>query len=666
MPRSSFLRPRVARIALLLSTALLGFAATPSPATAGGYWVYSCKTPDGRPAPTDGWKFEAPLAYGTALNACPGGAMEVGLGSQARTANVGQRLFLQLPDDLALRRATLHRMVWVRPGAVADWNASPFAAVYRDDFAYSQSSLLENCAYSAGCQASGFFPGSEGRQDISYDFPQRTRMIGVGVACGGIDGGQCAAPSPGTERATIAVGHAALSIEDDSAPEAHGLGGTLREAGARSGTETLSFEARDRGAGTYQAVVLVDGQEHQRVVPDANGGRCADAGAKPETDLEFLYVRPCPPSVGVSLKVDTTKLAEGRRLIQVKARDAAGNETTVFDERVTIDNIPGPVNVGAPAVAGADAVGGLRPGDRLSALPGAWTGPGLEFTYRWQRGNGDAWNDIAGGAGPAYTAAREDIGLRLRVVVRGANIDGAAEAISAPTGEVQSGATVQPQSIVEDCGQCNGNGGDASTGQLVVDREQRSIEVAHGAQVVITGRLLDAEGRPLANAAVDVFERLEVTAAQWRQVATITTDAQGGYAYRPKSTGSRTIRFAYAARRGGADYRATRDVTVAVRGKLTASAARRVLKPGALIRLKGRLTVDALPKGGTWVEVQVLDAGVWRTIGTRRTSSRGLWKFNHRLRRSRGVSFRFRARLRVTGDVPSAATTSPTVKVRVR
>ncbi|MGB1583914.1 MAG: hypothetical protein ACPHCI_09030, partial [Solirubrobacterales bacterium] len=33
----------------------VSFAAAPTPVIAGTYKVYSCKSPDGRDAPTDGW-----------------------------------------------------------------------------------------------------------------------------------------------------------------------------------------------------------------------------------------------------------------------------------------------------------------------------------------------------------------------------------------------------------------------------------------------------------------------------------------------------------------------------------------------------------------------------------------------------------------------------------
>jgi hypothetical protein len=202
--------------------------------------------------------------------------------------------------------------------------------------------------------------------------------------------------------------------------------------------------------------------------------------------------------------------------------------------------------------------------------------------------------------------------------------------------------------------------------QLVLDREQKSVEVKYGAKIVITGKLLDAQNLPIPGAKVEVFEQLAVTAAPWLPVATsVVTDSQGGYVYRPKTTASRRVRFAYNAQRDGAAYRATREVFVAVRAAMSARAVKRVVGPRGTIRIKGRVTVDELPKTGTWVEIQVLDSGTWRTISTRRTTKSGLWSFSHKVRQSRNVSFKFRSRLRASGEVASAESTSRVVKVRV-
>ncbi|MEH3052995.1 MAG: carboxypeptidase-like regulatory domain-containing protein [Patulibacter minatonensis] len=269
--------------------------------------------------------------------------------------------------------------------------------------------------------------------------------------------------------------------------------------------------------------------------------------------------------------------------------------------------------------------------------------------------------DIAGATGSRYVVTKADVGKQLRVVVRATAQNESAEAPSAPTPVVQSGAVVQVASVAPSTADAEGG-----APQLVVDREQRSVQVKHGAQIVVTGRLVDADARPIADAVVDVFEQVTVVGAPWQKISTVTTDSQGGYSFRPTTTGSRTLRFAYSATRQAGEYRATREVVISVLAGMEIRALRRTVPASGLIALRGRVRAKPLPAAGTWVEVQVLDAGIWRTVATRRTSKTGRWSFTHRVRRTANVTFAFRARLRQLADVPSIESKSATVKVRVR
>ncbi|MBJ7481933.1 hypothetical protein, partial [Rhodococcus sp. (in: high G+C Gram-positive bacteria)] len=441
------------------------------------------------------------------------------------------------------------------------------------------------------------------------------------------------------------------------------LTGTLLSGGEQKGSRTLQFRASDYGSGLYEAVLRIGGVEAARVTPDLNGGRCIDAGLRPGPD--FRHLRPCTLSeTRVEFEIDSRRFSDGVHALQVDVLDAAGNAQRVTEQDVRFENVPPPTNLTRPTLRGP--VAAPRPGDTLEVDHGSWTGAELNFSYQWQRSvDGAAWGDIPNAFGGSYVAHSGDIGKHLRVFVVARNAQGTTGAPSDATAVVASGENVvsglpgAPQAG-------NGGGGNPSTAQLVLDREQRTVEIKHGEKIVITGRLVDADGQPLANAQVDVFEQLVLTAAPWLKIGRVTTDSQGGYSFRPTTTASRRLRFAFADEQGSANYRSMREVLVSVRAGMSISAQRRVLNPGQLIRLRGRVSIDQLPKDGTWVEIQVLDGGIWRTVATRKTSSKGLWTFKHRLRQSSGVTFRFRSRLRVVGDVASAEAKSSQVKVRVR
>lgn len=655
---------------LLLLAALFCFVALTSavaPAHAGGYHVYACQAPNGSAAPTDGLSLLTDMVYSGPANSCPSGALGLGMaawGGQVRRASGEYGSWtLAAPGNLTIASLTAQRIAGMADGTSADQSASP--VYYLQGITNSDIETVEACAYYAGCRSIGAEPLSAGWNHAGWTFRAPVQQVRAIVMCGGDAGGSCAPGNP--VRAIVNFASIDLSVVDNQAPAVSGaVTGTLLDGGGHRGVQSLLFTASDpAGSGVYEAIVSVDGTVISRTIPNANGGRCADAGSFNDARLEFLYFQPCPASTSVAVNADTTLAPDGDHTLRVQVRDAAGNTSTVVEKGITIDNIPPPKLSIAPSIIGAGLSSGLRPGDVLTALDGTWVGAGLSFSRRWQRSTENGWLDLPHATGGTYTVGADDVGRSLRVVVRAVNGDGAVEATSEPTPVVKSGATVVVQSVKPGGANASTTGADSSTGQLVVDREQRTVEVHHGAKVVITGRLIDAASQPIAAAAVDVFEQLAVTAAAWRKIGSVTTDSQGGYVFRPKTTASRRLRFAYSATRDSADYRATREVFVSVSAGMALRAARAVVGRQGLIRLRGKVEIDALP-AGTWVEVQVLDSGVWRTIATRPTAADGRWSFRHRLRQSSQITFKFRARLRTSGNLASAESKSSPVKVRVR
>ena len=506
--------------------------------------------------------------------------------------------------------------------------------------------------------------------EARWNLPPNTYSFEFFAHCGGDPAGHCA--NGGPERVVAAFYRMEFEALDETAPRlvADSLTGTLLESSEQKGPRALRLSGLDYESGLYEVVVGLDGVVVGRHHP-LNDGLCNDAGESPWPD--FRTFRPCPTlAVAASFDLDSTKFSDGSHRLTVDLVDAAGNLYRARDQEVRFENVPAPKNTSLPSIStSVGPVGEPRPGDTLTGAPGVWDGAEIKFSYQWQRSvDGVSWGDIAKATNPGYVVTKDDIDRQLRVVVTATNREGTASTASAPTAKVTSGATVVVAGFNDGrngtASNANGAGGDVSTAQLVVDREQRTVDVKHGAKIVITGRLVDADGQPIADAEVDVFEQLVLTAAPWLKIGTVKTDSQGGYVFRPKTTASRRLRFAFSDRRDAANYRATREVLVSVEAGMSISAQRRVLRPGGTIRLRGRVTVDNLPKTGSWVEIQVLDAGVWRTVATRKTSSKGLWTFKHHLRQSSGISFRFRSRLRPVGDVASAEAKSAVVKVRIK
>ncbi len=199
------------------------------------------------------------------------------------------------------------------------------------------------------------------------------RGLSVVAACGpGPIGAECGhgfADAHGFA-AVVFVFAVDLVLEQEIRPQVADVSGELDSAGRVSGTSDVSFTASDPGSGVYEASFSVDGQVVQRTVLDEDGGRCRDVGQTSDGLPAFLYVQPCPSSVGADPGFDSSLVGNGTHHLVVSVIDAAGNSTTVLDRQITIDNpnAPGPANgVNASAQASLSARWAGARGRRLSS-----------------------------------------------------------------------------------------------------------------------------------------------------------------------------------------------------------------------------------------------------------------------------------------------------------
>jgi hypothetical protein len=650
-----------------LVAAAVACATAAAPAQAGEYTYYACKGPNGQSLPLNSteWKLGY-SAGGAAANGCDGASgLALFMGPGGTAWGIGTvavwRVSPPFPSGGVLIKSVRARYAVKSTWAGHDMSASPAFTVAGDRTA------IATCAAFQGCNV-GDINHPDGTAQVDTWTPTApVYEMTFEVQCGGSIGGYCA-NEPDAARMVAALGRLQFTLVDKEYPTTTVPTGDALNQSALKGTVHARFSVTDVGSGVYDYTTQVDGVVVGHGIPNANGGACADLNPGNADSLEFAAMVPCVRDVDVDAAIDTTKLDDGPHKLTVDVRDAAGNTRHPVDLAITVDNVPPPSVATKPSVAGVPA-GGLRPNDTLTAREGVWVGSGIQFKYRWQRSSvAGVWADIANATGPNYTVATADVGASLRVVVTGTNREGSADGVSEATPVVASGATVQVSSLPPGSAGATGNGagGDTSTGQLVLDREQRTVDVAYGAKIVITGKLVDADSDPIANAQVDVFEQIAKTAAAWNKIGTVTTDSQGGYVYRPKTTASRRLRFAYSDKRDAADYRATREVFVSVTAGMTVKARHRVIARRGLLRLSGQVSLEGLPAKGTWIEVQVLDDGVWRAVATRPVSAKGHWSYRHRMTLAARTSFAFRSRLRPTGELPSAEAKSAPVKVRVR
>ncbi len=370
---------------LVVAAALLA-SLTPSTAVAGRYHVYSCRTPDGEPAPADGWSgSSAPGgAYDDyATNSCgTGGALIAALGeSTTHAANVDRVSWaFAVPGFATAVNANLWRAGYLHGragehGTYQFWLAGP-----------KLTNVFDECIFAIGCHLQGE-PSATMVPSNEEEVPPGNlgSELFMSVSCAsGMSGGECGDgfSDPNNYAAVVYLYAADITLEQTAGPTAGDVGGELATAAAVSGTSDLTFDASDPGSGVYAAVITIDGTVLQETPLDEDGGRCREVGEAGDGLPAFLYLQPCLPSLSADVALDTTRLTNGAHHLVVSVLDAAGNSATVLDRDITIANPTPPA--GAPSggggaggsAGGAGAVGPLNGADASASatLVVGWKG----------------------------------------------------------------------------------------------------------------------------------------------------------------------------------------------------------------------------------------------------------------------------------------------------
>ncbi|MHB8234223.1 MAG: hypothetical protein ACYDHT_06170 [Solirubrobacteraceae bacterium] len=320
---------------------------------AGRYHVYSCRTPSGQSAPTDGWS--GSLAPGGAfddytINSCgEGGALVAALGdATVHAANVDRATWgFTAPNDTTLASAELWRAGDTDGGAVINTS-------YEFSMAGPAiTSVFDECLYVIGCMGEGDLGRALAEANrVAVPSQNLGPTLFVSALCGEVVSYQCPAGKGDANAyaAAIYLFAADLTLEENEAPHVSNVSGELASAPVIRGQSDLTFEATDSGSGVEAAVFQVNGPTIQRTTVDTNGGRCQDVGQTTDGAQAFLYTQPCSKSVSVDVPFDTTKVDNGPHRLIVRVADAAGNQAPVIDRTVTIANPPPP---GSPNGANA-------------------------------------------------------------------------------------------------------------------------------------------------------------------------------------------------------------------------------------------------------------------------------------------------------------------------
>jgi hypothetical protein len=368
----------------LCAIALLGGAA--GAAQAGEYHVYSCRTPSGAVAPTDGWTGSVSGASDVAEDACKtGGALTAALSdgsTHAATTDTATWHF-SVPSKDTLSNAVLWRAGDADGGFATNatyefWFAAP-----------ADTEVFDECVYEFGCQVGSADQSTPLSKENRVEVPAKNLGDGLymNASCGGISTYKCPSGKGDANgyAAVVYLYAADLTLEQTAQPVVGSVSGELATSSTLSGTADLSLNASDPGSGVYQAVFTVDGAPAGRVLLDENGGRCRDVGGTGDGLPAFLYLQPCAGGVSADLPFDTTALADGTHHLVVAVTDAAGNSVVALDRKIDVANHPpapppAPSQLGSPAppppASGALASGAANgtPASAAAALSAHWAG----------------------------------------------------------------------------------------------------------------------------------------------------------------------------------------------------------------------------------------------------------------------------------------------------
>jgi hypothetical protein len=619
------------RAALAIAMALVFAVALSSPAArAGEYHVYSCRTPSGGVAPTDGWSAPTHSGEDVTLDTCgeTGGGLIAGMDDgymhSAHSGTDKASWIFQAPTNEAVASGTLWRVGSTLGGS----NQHAYYAAYMESTPeVGETEAFDVCTAWQPCTSEGNAsdPFTPANQVVAPESVLPSTSIALDVACGSaiVEYGCPEGKSdPNGYAATIELFAADLVLSQAESPVVSGVAGSLAEASTVSGTSDLAFGASDGGSGVYEVVFKVDGAVVSTIVPEEDGGHCRDVGGTTDGLPAFLYAQPCPAAVSVDLPFDTTALADGPHDLLVSVLDAAGNATTVLDRKITV------ANSAAPA-GGAGGSGGSGSGSSGSGTNGG--GPG---------GAGGAGSGGVGGSGGSTGS--------------GAGAVSGAGAAAAALGAA-NGTNASDQAALTAV--WRGHTGERFSG-------------AYAAPRTVEGRLTAPGGAPIAGAQVEVSELPAYAGARARSLPTPRTGAAGRWRLeRPRGRASGALRVADRSHLDAPAPVATRTLTLSVRAGVALNIAPRIAAAGGEIRFDGRLlggpvpadgkqlVLEARSPGGHWVEFHVIRG---------RSGDGGRFRFAYRFHLPGPVHYEFRVLCEAEADYPFAAGSSNVVAVYER
>ncbi len=374
------------RCALLAVVVGVALGAWTGVATAGLYHLYSCRTPAGLAAPTDGWQSNTGGGAVVVSDTCfTDGSLTIEIPSETSQAvgvSAGTWIYTA-PPQTTMAAAT----VW-RSGTATNVLGSPDSTVFwlsAPKPAYDANDTFDRCVPQE-CTSLGDLTqplAAANEVPVPPANIEGATQLEAAAACLGDTGACPASAQPAAPSGSIYVWAADITLDDQSVPLVTAVSGGLSSDTPLTGPEPLTFSAADAGPGLYQVIFQVDGKTVETVPVDNNGGHCVPASPAPSDGTNaFLYGQPCVASANPTETFDTTQVPNGMHELLVQVTDASGAATTVLDRKVLFQNGAAPGGTGG--VSGATSAPNGTNASASAALRVRWGhSKSADLTSNW-------------------------------------------------------------------------------------------------------------------------------------------------------------------------------------------------------------------------------------------------------------------------------------------
>lgn len=587
------------------------------------YHVWSCRTPSGAVAPTDGW------SGGTENTCSSGGRLGVKAGTEAPGFAGNAELLWRPAANVRAVSASIWRSATARSGR--SWSTQPVGGQATAGFGKS-------IKYDVG------IVDSPGREGISAD-----DMSGISIGT---------ASEPRAAANHVAIDELATSYQDSVAPlwvsagcwnwqndyfcsteywlyaadlrlqdlvapdtgtASGGLVAAMRpEQPAQAGTLSFSVAASDQGSGLMRAVVEVDGKAAGSAWAAPGSPTCSPA-ASSDGLRAYLVQVPCPGSATLSDTWDSRTVSNGVHDVRLLVEDASGRTTVAAAGKVRVAN----------------------PVATTPTTPTTPVGPG---TPEEQRGESNG-TLAAGGSTPAGSPAGDSAKLTLLWPAT-------ARAASAKPAEVKrcrraTYAAKHPLS-------CRGREPQAA---LTRSWSSKAAEI-------LRVRLTTPSGNPIVGARVSLSAQVSSVGVAPAGLPPVVTDANGVAEISVlRAEGSRRFTANWFARAADSIPASSASATLAVDAATSFSAPRRVGR-SANVRFAGRLRGPAGLLGDVPLTLEVFNQGRWKPFDTATSGADGRWSKKLQFAPRPGI-YPVRVRIGKSPTFPFTPGVAASVRVRV-